>query len=130
MRNALLNYFRCSDHGAANFISFTLLGSNYLEVSLVDCERVGVHRRLGNNIISISVRRRADRKQWLDVTCGTRPFGIGIPMIPAMNVVHPRRKKSQWNPPGFLRGYCCACAVKLLTFYFMSECYTRRISEA
>lgn len=39
-------------------------------------------------------------------TCGTRPLGIGMPVIPAMKVVQPRRKKSQWNPAGFSSGYC------------------------
>ena len=39
-----------------------------------------------------------------------------MPMMPAMKVVQPSKKKSQWNPAGFLRGNCLACAVKLLTF--------------
>lgn len=39
-------------------------------------------------------------------TCGTRPFGIGMPVIPAMKVVQPKRKKSQWKPAGFFKGYC------------------------
>lgn len=48
--------------------------------------------------------------------CGTRPFGMGMPVMPARKVVQPRRKKSQWKPAGFLRGNCLAWAVRLLTF--------------
>jgi hypothetical protein len=33
--------------------------------------------------------------------------------------VHPRRKKSQWKPPGFFKGYCLAWAVILLTFWLL-----------
>ena len=36
--------------------------------------------------------------------------------MPAMKLVHPRRKKSQWKPPGFFNGNCFAWAVILLTF--------------
>lgn len=37
-------------------------------------------------------------------------------MMPAMNEVHPSKKRSQWKPAGFFKGNCFACAVKLLTF--------------
>ena len=47
-------------------------------------------------------------------TWGTKPLGSGMSMIPAMKLVQPRRKKSQWNPPGFRSGNCFACAATLL----------------
>jgi len=37
--------------------------------------------------------------------------------MPATKVVQPRRKKSQWKPPGFFSGYWRACAVMELTFF-------------
>ena len=48
---------------------------------------------------------------------GTRPLGKGMPIMPAMKDVQPRRKKSQWKPAGFLRGNRLAWAVKLLTLW-------------
>ena len=45
-------------------------------------------------------------------------MGRGMSMMPAMKLVQPRRKKSQWKPPGFLRGNCLACAATLLWFWY------------
>ena len=58
----------------------------------------------------------SDHASCQNLTRGTSPLDMGIPMIPAMKVVQPRRKKSQWKPAGFLGGTCSACAVKLLMF--------------
>ncbi len=61
-------------------------------------------------------RRSSCGEQGSKRTWGTRPFGSGRPKMPPTKEVHPSRKKSQWNPAGFFRGNCLACAVKLLTF--------------
>ena len=68
------------------------------------------------NFVSYSVRESV-----CTGACGTRPLGKGMKKIALMNVVTPRRKKSQWKPPGFFRGNCFACAVMLLTFCIVLE---------
>jgi hypothetical protein len=77
-----------------------------------------VNWRLGREIVRFQVQCKKPESLAANRTCGTSPFGIGRPRIPATNVVQPRRKKSQWKPPGFLRGNWRAWAVILLTFCF------------
>ena len=61
-------------------------------------------------------------KEWVCTGAwGTRPLGRGMPIMPAMKLVQPSRKKSQWKPPGFFNGNCFACAATLLWFYPIFE---------
>lgn len=40
------------------------------------------------------------------------PFGAGMPNRPAIKVVTPSKKKSQWNPGGFFNGNSEPCAMR------------------
>ena len=65
-------------------------------------------------LIILSSLRYSVKESVCTGACGMSPFGSGIPMIPAMKLVQPRRKKSQWKPPGFFKGKFRAWAATLL----------------
>lgn len=46
VRDALLSYFGCDDDGATDFVAFSLLGGDYLELCSIDCEGICMYRRL------------------------------------------------------------------------------------
>lgn len=106
MRNSLFD-----DSLSNHFLPIYFLAVNsldYLKGALVLRHGLCMHR-------SLLRRQHHVREEGMEtITCGTSPFGSGMSMMPAIKLVQPKRKKSQWKPPGFLSGKCLACAVTLL----------------
>jgi len=62
---------------------------------------------LGSEWREVTQREEVWKGAW-----GMRPLGKGIPRRPAIPVVRPRRKMSQWKPAGLRRGNSVPWAIR------------------
>lgn len=93
MRYALFDHVGGDHLLLPDFVS--VLGLDDLQLAFVLGERICMYRRLYSHKLIVLLGLPLSDVARRDVTCGTRPFGIGRFRMPETKLVHPSRKKSQ-----------------------------------